>query len=167
MSRLDDYSLLRGSIDGNDPFMRGFDARGAGRSGNQKRAGEAVEKYPWAFDDAQVRVLLLRAFPKMGSSETQKKRALRWVFIIVHYFRMGQTANRVGMQLFAKKVRKYKPLKHPKRGLAAFKKEVRRVEDTVIRIRRAAVGLRTDAKPRSGTKGRPRKQANVAEVIEG
>lgn len=147
-----DYPKLRQIFDGDD--LRnggGMSTGGNHRSGHAERIANIAEKDPWAFNDDQVRQLLLkvfpRAFPKTGVriSQTQRKRASLWWTIIRLYFRMGYTAGRVATRLNVEGVREIKPLKPPKSGRWKHK----HIEDTVHRIRKAAAGLRTTGKPRT------------------
>lgn len=130
-----DFKQLRQVFDGNDQFMQGVSVRGSPRSGNAARAATAQVKDSWAFDDERVRLLLMRVFPKKW--EKQHKRAALWMKIINEYFRMGLTANRIAFEL---------------------KRKPKYIENVVRRIRRAAAGVRTDGKPRTGKpRGRPKK----------
>ena len=132
-----EFKQLRESFDGQDHFMRGSAVFGKAGSRHAERVENISVTDPWSLNDKQVRLLLQQVFPKFGTSETQRKRAGRWMAIIQRYFRMGFTANRIAMQL-------HEPTK--------------RVEDTVRRIRRAAAGLCTSGKPRTNTRGRPKRQ---------
>jgi len=65
----------------------------------KERHDERVQKTPaWTNDDAEVRSLLKRVFPKLDTSETQRKQAAAWMLIIHQYFRMGLTRNLIAEQ---------------------------------------------------------------------
>jgi len=152
-----DFGGLRRVFDGNDQVMRGVSTHGKARSRHAERVANISITDPWFLNDEQVRLLLLkvfpRAFPKPGMkiNRRQRKRARLWMLIIQLYFREGRTAGRIAMRLYAKRVRKkFELLKHPKRARTLAQEE-KRVEDTIRRIRKAAAGLRTTGKPR--TKG--------------
>src|SRR5882762_3942747 len=150
------FRRLRASIDSNDQFMRGHSEGGGARASHAARLKRHADA--WALDDEQVRLLLIRSFPNINTereTEEQRKRIRFWLSIVQWYFREGTTAAGIAMRLHAKRTRKWK-LKHPKLGDARLKKQIKRVEDTIRRIRKAAAGLRTDGKTRSDTKGRPR-----------
>jgi hypothetical protein len=151
------FSRLRASVDSNDHFMHGHDERGGARASHAARFKRGSDN--WALNDEQVRLLLLRSFPNMNTErETteQRRRMLTWVTVIQWYFREGKTAGHIAMRLNERRTRIWK-LKHPKRAELRFKKQTKRVEDTIRRIRKAAAGLRTDGKTRSSARGRPRK----------
>src|SRR5258708_6371390 len=137
-----EFKQLRESFDGSDQFMRGSAVFGGARSRHTARVASISITDPWSLDDEQVRLLLLKVFPRafrkpgMKISRTQRKRARQWMAIIQWYFRQGLTANRVALRL---------------------RQEEKRVEDTVRRMRRAAAGLRTTGKLRT-TRGRPKSQ---------
>lgn len=159
-----DYQRLRQEFDGSDPIIRAFKTGGNGRAGHRQRVSNLPE---WAMNNAALRALLLRAFPKLETNPTQRARAGRWAFIIQHYFRLGYTALHVAM------LRRHEDDKKSARASQDWhatnaqpcvmpeKEEmenlVKRITDTVGRISRVAQGLRTDSKPRIGKMGRPRK----------
>ena len=109
----------------------------------------------WAVNNDLLRQVLLRSFPRMWTNETQLRRALLWMEIIYLFFRRGLPAKAVAMRLFNND---YAEEKRP--WLASANPE-KYIEDTVRRIRRTATGLRSTGKPRSNTKGRPKKAAPV------
>jgi hypothetical protein len=136
-----EFEQLRESFDGEDHFMGGSAVFGKAGSRHAERVANISVTDPWSWNDKQVCSLLQQVFPNFRTSETQRKRAGRWMYIIYRYFRMGFTANRIAMVL-------HEPTK--------------RVEDTLRRIRKAAAGLRTTGKPRTHTKGRPKRQNPVS-----
>ena len=152
-----DFRHLRGKFDGDDPIMRGLKTAGNSRSAHNQRVANTPE---WTKNDASIRAVLLRAFPKMNTNPTQRQRAGRWAFIIQYYFRLSFTTLHVAM-LLPHGTDKPRPSAEAPLPLAAKLEEMKRrtkiVEDTVARILRVAKGLRTDKKPRSGKMGRPRK----------
>ena len=161
-----DFGGLRQIFDGNDRVMRGVSTHGKVGSRHAERVANISITDPWSLDVEQVRLLLLKVFPKafpkpgMKRDRRQRKRARLWTLIIQHYFREGRTAGRIAMRLYAKRVRKkFELLKHPKRARTLAQEE-KRVEDTIRRIRKAAAGLRTTGKPR--TKGSRLKIAQLA-----
>jgi hypothetical protein len=159
-----DYQRLRQEFDGSDKIINAVTVRGNGRAGHDQRVANAPE---WAMNNAALRALLLRAFPRMETSPTQRARAGRWARIISLYFSQGCTALDVAMTIRYDDSRK--PARTPQGRDATnaklrlmseeedLDKLTKRVEDTLARILRAEQGLRTDGKPRIGKMGRPRK----------
>jgi len=146
-----EFEQLRKSFDGSDKYMRGAAIFGKAGGHHNKRIANTHLTDPWAFNDEQMRLLFQRAFPNINTrreTEVQHKRALQWMFIIYRWFRRGQTANRVAR---------------------AMGTNAKQVEDTIRRIRRAAAGLRTTGKPRTNTRGRPKKRPKdiVPQVLIG
>jgi hypothetical protein len=132
--------LRKRFFDGSDQFMNGSAVFGKAGPHHDKRIANMHLTDPWAFDDEQMRLLFQRAFPNINTkreTKTQHKRALQWMNIIYRWFRRGQTASRVAR---------------------AMGTNAKQVEDTIRRIRKAAAGLRTTGKPRTNTRGRPKKR---------
>src|ERR1035437_684698 len=132
---MDIYKQLRQKFDGADSFVAGGHAVG-GKPGTL-HAGRVANTPEWAYDDEQVRQLLLKVFPKLATNPRQRARAAKWMIIIQLYFRMGQTSSRIAM------------------GLKTTDAAIRY---TVCCIRRAAAGKRSDTGKPRGVKprGRPR-----------
>jgi hypothetical protein len=161
--KFNDFDSLRQLFDGDDPIMWALKTGGNGRTGHNQRVANTPE---WVRDNAQVRAVLLRAFPRWNTNQTQYERALRWVYIIQHYFRMGETASLIALELRHMDKSKEVALelqggKAPKQENGEIEKLIKRVTDTVDRISRVAKGLRTTGKPRIGKLGRPRKVERV------
>jgi hypothetical protein len=158
-----DHEKLRQNFDRNDPIFGALKTGGDGRTGHNQRVANVPE---WVMNDAAVRAVLLRAFPRWNTNQTQYERALRWVYIIQHYFRMGETASLIALELRHMDKSKEVALelqggKAPKQEKGEIEKLIKRVTDTVDRISRVAKGLRTNGKPRIGKLGRPRKVERV------
>jgi len=98
-----DFKQLRKRFfDGSDHFMRGSAIHGKSWSSHATRVENISITDPWAFDDEQVRLLLLRSFPNMNTereTEEQRRRLRTWMLIIQWYFREGVTANRIVLRL--------------------------------------------------------------------
>src|ERR1700730_587098 len=109
----DQLRQLRRKFDGSDPIMRGMSTASATSASNATRQARIYDTDPWAFDNEQVRLLLVRAFPNQDT-RTQRERLSLWNFIIVHYFRIGQPSSYIAGLLVKKKARKkFIHLKHP------------------------------------------------------
>src|ERR1700688_655382 len=94
---MDVYKQLRKKFDGADSFVDGGHITGGKPSTSHT---ERVAKTPeWANDDQQVRLLLLKVFPKLETDEKQRARAAKWAQIIHLYFRMGWTDSRIALEL--------------------------------------------------------------------
>src|ERR1700686_736609 len=107
--RPEDYPQLRKSFDGDDLSRRDMSTGGNDRSGHAARVANAHLNDPWAFDDEQVRLVLLRVFPNINTireTRTQRERSWRWLFIIQHFFRLGERAGTVALKLFNERIRK-------------------------------------------------------------
>jgi hypothetical protein len=162
--KLNDYHKLRQKFDGSDQIIRGLKVFGNGLAGHDQRVANTPE---WVRNDAAVRAVLLRAFPKWNTNPTQHERAGRWARIINLYFILGYPASRVAMELRhddaekSARVAQGRDATHAQPSRISEKKEIeiltKRVTDTVARILLVAQGLRTDRKPRIGKMGRPRK----------
>jgi len=138
--------LRKHYFDGGDQIMRGLSIGGSPRSGNRIRAVNPPE---WAVNNDLLREVLLRAFPKLETNETQYRRAILWVEIIHRFFRCGHPASLVAMELFSEEGLAKRP------WLRASSNPEKYVENTVRRMRRIAAGLRGTGKPRRGARGRP------------
>src|SRR5262252_2162673 len=88
--------LRKRYFDGGDQIMRGVSVGGNPHSGNRIRGMNPPE---WAVNNRLLQQVLLRAFPKMDTNSTQRKRAGQWTLIICMFHRRGLSANRVGMEL--------------------------------------------------------------------
>jgi len=133
----DVFEQLRRSFDGSDSFVAGGHAvRGGGSTSHRQRVANTPE---WTNDDAEVRSMLKKVFPKLDTSETQRKRAGAWMLVIHYYFRMGLTHNRIAI----------------KTGWKWTK-----VNSIIRNIRRAASGQQANGKMRCGKRGRPKKNAD-------
>jgi|ERR1035437_2752825 hypothetical protein len=132
---MDIYKQLRQKFDGADSFVAGGHAVG-GKPGTL-HAGRVANTPEWAYDDEQVRQLLLKVFPNWKTNPVQRARAARWAIIIQLYFRIGWTSTRVAMRL----------------GVT-----IKHVQNVIYRIGRARKGVRTRDGVRKGLKprGRPR-----------
>jgi hypothetical protein len=163
--KFNDFANLRQHFDRNDPIFGALKTAGNGQAGHNQRVANTPE---WATDNAQVRAVLLRAFPKIGTNLTHRKRAARWAFIIKHYFQLGKEASKVALELRyeeAKKSGEDWDAANAEQSRKAVEQEIenliKRVTDTIGRISRVAKGLRTNGKPRIGKLGRPRKVERV------
>jgi hypothetical protein len=82
---------LRQQFDGNDHFIRNFQVGGTRKY---------ERKTPlWVHDNKKIEKVLLSAFPKLMTDETQRKRAARWAGVIHYYFRLRYTYVKVGEEL--------------------------------------------------------------------
>lgn len=109
----------------------------------------------WVLNDAKVRLLLTKVFPRLQTNQVQRERAGRWLQVINLYWRVGEPASRVAAALgLCDNELTARPVPAEKRRC------VKVVEDTVIRINRAWKGVRTTGRARTtGKPGRPRKLA--------
>jgi hypothetical protein len=155
-----DFQFLRQSFDGSDAIMRAFTTRANGRAAHVKRLANVPK---WVMNNAAVIEVLLRAFPKMKTNPTQRRRAGTWAYIIHHYYRLGETALGVAVQLrhdlgqrASTRLRGGTKSVNPT-SADDIENLTKRVQDTIARILRVEQGLRTDRKSRSGKMGRPRK----------
>jgi hypothetical protein len=94
----------------------------------------------WAAEDKQLRALLIRVFPKLKSNKTQQAQAGKWTRVIYLFYRVGWTTGEIADKM--------------------------KVSNSVVcsilrRARNAAIGLRTDGKPRGGKRGRPTKRSAI------
>ena len=53
----------------------------------------------WVNDNAEIRKIVIRSFPKWDSNDKQRIRAARWVRIIQLYFRAGYTRTQVAEEM--------------------------------------------------------------------
>ena len=88
----EDLRQLRGKMDGSDPFMTG---------GHQILKIRTRKKIvpAWATNNKETQKILLKAFPKLLSSPSQRKAAARWGSIIHLFYRMNQTYSNIGADL--------------------------------------------------------------------
>ena len=89
--RTTQQELIR-MLDGKEQFMR---------SGHQILVERKHKRIvpDWAQDDAKVRELLLRSFPKFRTDKRQAARAGRWARVIQLYFRMGKTHGQIADEM--------------------------------------------------------------------
>jgi group I intron endonuclease len=73
-----------------------FEIRGGGGSVHERRIKETPE---WVNDDAVVRAVLTKAFPKLHSSPRHRAKAGRWLRVIQEYYRMGRTLTVISKEL--------------------------------------------------------------------
>lgn len=127
----DTFSELRTAIDGSDPFMTG------GHQIITKRSDSKKGNPAWAKNDAELRNILLKAFPKLHTDQKQRKAAARWLRVVSLFYRTGLTRGEVAEEL----------------GL-----KVDIVKQILIRVRRAANGKTAKGTPRGiRPRGRPKK----------
>jgi hypothetical protein len=156
-----DHEKLRQAVDGKSTLFDGVSTHGGGWAGHNERLANTPE---WALNETQLRAILHRAFPKWKTNPTQLKRAKRWVYIILHYFRMGETALQISMELShlgrsAEQVSAdwdANPKQYSRETVT-----VKQVTDAIRRISRVAQGLRANGEPRSGKPGRPKLNNHV------
>lgn len=130
------YTQLRRKFDGADSFVSGgHSVRGAGHTLHSERTARTPE---WVNNDAEVRSLLLKVFPKWETNEHQHKLAAQWVLIIHLYFRMGMTSSQVAVEMGTTD------------GL---------IRNRLRYIRRAAAGYCARTGKLRGKRGRPKKIA--------
>lgn len=115
-------------LDRKDKFQKGYIKRGGPT--NRIRNTPA-----WMRNKSTIRMVLLRSFPKLKTSENQRKGAARWLEIIRLYYLCGWHAPDVAEELRISE---------------------KAVYDTAQRVMRAGAGLRTTGKPRTGKRGRPK-----------
>jgi hypothetical protein len=97
----EDYQGLMKVLDGHDTFVTGHQIiKTAGATLHNQRVQNTPE---WTRNDAEVRKLLLIAFPRLNEDSTvgrkQRIRAARWLRVIHLYYRMGWTASKVSGEL--------------------------------------------------------------------
>jgi hypothetical protein len=95
-----DMARLRRRMDGDDRFMGAHQIKKI-----RTREREIPE---WTLDDAEVRKVLLRAFPGLRTSQKQAIRAGRWMRLIHLFYRVqlsnSQVAREMGESLNATKM---------------------------------------------------------------
>jgi hypothetical protein len=135
----DTFGELRGSFDGQDPFML------MGHQILRPRVLRPSDRASEWTSNKEVQKVLLRAFPKLRTDRRQRKRAARWTRIIHLYFRMNMTAGQVAVEMRLKR---------------------KTVENLVASIRRVASGRRADNKGMRGQRrpGRPRIDRKMKEA---
>jgi hypothetical protein len=133
------HDQLRGIVDGNDSFMTGF------QIGKPKQYRRKVPV--WLNNNKQIQVILLSAFPKLGTDQRQRTMAARWANVVHYYFRLrytdAQTAEELGIK-------------------------VETVKNVLNRIRRAAGGRKANGSgARGGKYGRPKKVVTLNDLTIG
>jgi hypothetical protein len=124
-----DMAKMRKKMDGSEGFMKAHQIKKVRVLFGQKDTPE------WASNDAEVRVILLRVFPKLATDWEQRKRAARWNQAIMLVYRMGLPYNHAAAEM----------------GVT-----VDTVRSLLRNIRRAALNKRSDTnQPRKGKRGRP------------
>jgi hypothetical protein len=151
-----DYETLRNQVDGKDPLFDSVSVHGGGAAGHNERVRNPPE---WAMNDGQVGTILLRAFPKWKTNQTQYNRSLRWLYIIRRYFRLGESALSIAIGL-SHTARSPEQVAedwdaNPKRSRINVV-TVKQVTDALGRMSRVAQGLRANGEPRFGKPGRPK-----------
>lgn len=122
------FEELRLSLDGGDGFM----------TGHRVTKGRVLRPVPeWAASDESVQAVILSAFPNWREHQGQLYAASRWAGVITYYFKCSrsyrETAELMG-------------------------EDPESIRSLIIRIRRAACGMRTDNKPRvKKGQGRPKR----------
>lgn len=88
----DTFTELRGAFDSSDPFMT---------KGHQIiKLREGRKKVPaWVKDQKFIQSLLLRSFPKLLISPTERLRAARWARVLYLYYRTNMTASQVAHEM--------------------------------------------------------------------
>jgi hypothetical protein len=117
-----------GGLDGKDNFQTGHGKRG----GPTLRMRKIPE---WMNNEKNVHALLLHVFPRLKTDVRQRASAARWAGLIRLYFKSGWKARDVAGELNISE---------------------KQIYDTAQRITRAAAGLRTTGKQRTGKRGRPK-----------
>lgn len=87
-----DYENLRHTFDGSDQFMRGHQTK-------KIRTQRLFETPAWALDDAEIKNILLRAFPKLETNANHRKRAGRWLRVITLYYKLRMPHNQVAKEI--------------------------------------------------------------------
>ena len=86
-----DLKKLRGSLDGNDKFIQGY------QIGKPRTYARKIPT--WARNKTEIRKILLRAFPKLNTSSTQRAAAGRWSRAIYLYFSLGYTRKQTAAEM--------------------------------------------------------------------
>jgi hypothetical protein len=92
-TRKKDMDRLRNHIDGNDNFMNAHQVKKVRVLFGQKDTPE------WATNDIEVRKVLLRSFPKLGSEKNQRQSAARWMQAITLVYRLGLPYNHAAAEM--------------------------------------------------------------------
>lgn len=122
-------SQLRKTVGGNETFFQGHQTVGA-----RTYAREAPE---WTKNDAEIKKLLLKVFPKLATDSGQRASAARWASVIHLYYRLGYTRSQIAEEIGSTDVK---------------------IHGVIRSIARAYRGLRADGSgARSNRRGRPRK----------
>ena len=130
MTRKKDMKKLRRKVDAGDGFMSAHQIKTVRVLIGQK------DTPIWAANDAEVRKILLRSFPKLGSNKTQRQAAARWNQAIMLVYRVGMPYNHAAAEM----------------GVT-----VGALRSLLRNIRRVALGLRANGSgARRGKRGRPK-----------
>lgn len=78
----DRFEYLRKRFDGDDRFMKAHEIKKARGLYSRRTAPD------WTASDKSIQEVLLRAFPKLSTSEAQRKKAGRWLRAIYLFYRM-------------------------------------------------------------------------------
>jgi hypothetical protein len=139
------FSELRGF---GEAFTRFASVRPGDHTKHPFRLRNLQRTDPWAFDNEQVRALLLQSFPNYKTNPRQKNRMQIWMYIIHRYFREGATA-----RMIAEYFLEQKGLWEPPDSI--LRQKQKSIEHTIRRIRKVAAGLNSKGKTRKKM-GRPR-----------
>jgi hypothetical protein len=134
-----------------ESFVRTGSVRRGDHTKHSSRLRNLQNTDPWAFNDKQVQTLLLRSFPNQKTNPRQRDRMQTWAFIIYRYFRAGDTARTIAGYFLEKKNKLLWEV-----SKQDFKREQKRIEHTIRRIRKVASGLNSKGETRKRI-GRPRK----------
>lgn len=132
-----------------EAFVRTGSVRRGDRTKHSTRLRTSQDTDAWAFNDEQVRTLLLRSFPNHRTNPRQRNRIQTWNFIIHSYFRAGDTARTIAEYLLEKEGL----LEPPK---SVLKQKQKSIEHAIRRIRKVASGLNSKGETRKRM-GRPQK----------
>ena len=133
-----DFCAARG-IDGEKSWAGSSHVITPERTSNTKR----VKRTPaWVNNDQMVHKLVRQVFPELKIHKKQQKQAALWFQIIRLWFCLGWAEGRVVEEINRNRTSKGKIT-------------VKQLHDTIYRIRRAARGLTTNGKLRTGLRGRP------------
>ncbi len=125
-----DMSKLRKRMDGNDSFMNAHQIKKVRVLFGQK------DTPAWATSDIEVRKILLRSFPLLGSNKAQRQSAARWMQAITLIYRLGMPYNHAAAEMGT---------------------TVSTLRSLLRNIRRSALGFRANGSGKRGTHGlRPR-----------
>lgn len=90
---------LRTKIDGSDTFFEGHRIIKQRRGNAGNKTGVPRTCPDWAKDNAKIRALLLRSFPKLLTDEKQRLKAGRWARVIQMYYRSQMTHGQICNEL--------------------------------------------------------------------